>query len=131
MIRSDNNEDPPVVEWEFEKILDYAKLDNGRWHYLVQWAALHEPSWPPVKNLLGCDDAVWAFHDSHPEAAGPPSLVKKRKNEKKAAREQTGPSNLSIRALNKMERCVTFSDEIVEITPKGETRRRYLIETQD
>jgi hypothetical protein len=24
MIISDDNEDPPVVEWEFEKILDYA-----------------------------------------------------------------------------------------------------------
>jgi hypothetical protein len=130
MIRSDDNEDPPVVEWEFEKILDYAKLDNGRWHYLVQWAAPHEPSWQPAKNLQGCDDAIWAFHDSHPEAARPPSWVKKRKNEKKATCEQIDPSNLSIRALNKMERRVTFSDEVVEISPKGETRRRYLIQAQ-
>ena len=86
MIRTDNYDDRPVVEWKFEKILDYAKLDNGRWYYLVQWAAPHEPSWQLVKNLLGCDDAIWAFHDSHPEAPGPPSWAKKGNTEATAAR---------------------------------------------
>jgi len=50
MIRSDDNEDPPVVEWEFEKILDYAKLDNGRWCYVcTHRGAFKELSGSPIR----------------------------------------------------------------------------------
>jgi hypothetical protein len=78
MIRTDGTDDQPVVEWKFTKILDYGKADNGRWQYLVQWEPPHEPTWQPVGDLRGCDDAIWAFHDTHPELPGPPTWVKKR-----------------------------------------------------
>jgi hypothetical protein len=79
MARTDGHNDKPTIEWEFEKILDYGKADNGRWHYLVKWKAPHEPSWQKVSDLKGCDDAIWEFHDSHPNYPGPPSWVKRRR----------------------------------------------------
>lgn len=76
IVRTDGHDD--VVEWEFERILDYGKADNGRWQYRVQWRG-HPPSWQPAGDLRGCDDAIWSFHDAHPELPGPPSWVRRRR----------------------------------------------------
>lgn len=76
IIRTDDHKD--VVEWQFERILDYGKADNGRWQYLVQWRG-HPPSWQPAGDLRGCDDAIWQFHDAHPELPGPPAWVRRRR----------------------------------------------------
>jgi hypothetical protein len=78
MVRTDGVEDRPTIEWKFDQILDFGKGSNGRWMYLVGWAAPHKPTWQPATNLKGCDDAIWAFHDAHPEKPGPPSWVPKR-----------------------------------------------------
>lgn len=67
------------MEYRFEGILDYGKADNGRWQYLVKWEDHQEPTWQPATDLRGCDDAIWAFHDAHPEAPGPPSWVRRRR----------------------------------------------------
>jgi Integrase zinc binding domain/Integrase core domain len=73
--RTDEHEE--VVEWEFDEILDYGQADNKRWQYYVGWKG-HAPTWQPVGDLRGCDDAIWKFHDAHPELPGPPSWVKRR-----------------------------------------------------
>ncbi|KAH6614537.1 hypothetical protein B0J18DRAFT_353980, partial [Chaetomium sp. MPI-SDFR-AT-0129] len=71
--RTDEEED--VVQRKFEKILDYyGKGDNGRWQYLVKWVG-HAPSWQLATDLRGCDDAIWEFHNSHPDSPGPPYWV--------------------------------------------------------
>jgi hypothetical protein len=74
--RTDDGDD--VVEWRFEDILDYGKADNGRWQYLVKWEGYDTPTWQPATDLRGCDDAIWRFHDAHPDHPGPPAWVKKR-----------------------------------------------------
>jgi len=74
--RTDNGED--AVEWRFESIMDYGKADNGRWQYLVKWEDHDTPTWQPATDLRGCDDAIWYFHDSHPDHPGPPAWVKRR-----------------------------------------------------
>ena len=68
-----------VQEWRFEKILDFGKADNGRWQYRVKWVAPHKPTWQPATDLKGCDDAIWEFHDAHPEKPGPPVWVSRRR----------------------------------------------------
>ncbi|KAK4148414.1 hypothetical protein C8A00DRAFT_19749 [Chaetomidium leptoderma] len=73
-------------EWRFERILDCGKADNGRWQYLVKWDGYEEPTWQPATDLRGCDDAIWEFHDSHPEAPGPPSWVPRCKGKTAASR---------------------------------------------
>ena len=78
MIRTDGTDDQPMIEWKFTKILDYGKADNGRWQYLVQWKPPYKPTWQPVSDLKGCDDAIWAFHNAHPELPELPIWVKKR-----------------------------------------------------
>jgi hypothetical protein len=75
--RTDDGHD--VQEWRFERILGCGKADNGRWQYLVKWDGHDEPTWQPATDLRGCDDAIWEFHDSHPDAPGPPAWVPKRK----------------------------------------------------
>ena len=74
--RTDDGDD--VVEWKFEDILDYGKANNGKWQYLVKWEGHDTPTWQPATDLRGCDDAIWKFHDTHPEYPGPPAWVKKR-----------------------------------------------------
>lgn len=76
--RTDDGEE--VVEFRFEDILDYGKADNGRWQYLIKWEGHDRPTWQPATDLRGCDDAIWAFHDAHPEAPGPPSWVRRWRN---------------------------------------------------
>jgi hypothetical protein len=77
--RTDDGEE--VQEWRFNSLLDYGKADNGRWQYLVEWDG-HEPTWQPATDLRGCDDAIWAYHDAHPEAPGPPAWVRRRRRER-------------------------------------------------
>ena len=78
--RTDEGDD--VVEWRFERILDYGKASNGRWQYLVKWLGHDQPTWQPATDLRGCDDQIWEFHDAHPELPGPPQWVPKKGKEK-------------------------------------------------
>lgn len=75
VVRTDDEQE--AIEWRFEAILDYGKADNGRWQYLVKWAGYDEPTWQPATDLKGCDDAIWRFHNEHPEAPGPPQWVRR------------------------------------------------------
>lgn len=88
MITRTDDEEEVRWEWEFEDILDYGKADNGRWQYLIKWVGYDEPTWQPATDLRGCDDAIWAFHDAHPELPGPPSWVPRRRS--RVARENDG-----------------------------------------
>ncbi|KAK4235287.1 hypothetical protein C8A03DRAFT_17962, partial [Achaetomium macrosporum] len=74
--RTDDGQE--VQEFRFEEILDYGKAGNGRWQYLVKWEGYDEPTWQPATDLRGCDDAIWAFHDAHPDKPGPPTWVPRR-----------------------------------------------------
>jgi uncharacterized protein (DUF427 family) len=69
-----------VVEWKFDEILDFGKAEDGRWQYLVQWRG-HPASWQLATDLKGCDDAIWKFHDAHPEVGGPPQWVRRRRRQ--------------------------------------------------
>jgi hypothetical protein len=73
--RTDKGKD--IIEWKFEEILDIAKMDNGRWHYLVKWVG-HEPSWQPWGNLKGCDDIIREFHRAHPDKPPPPPWLARK-----------------------------------------------------
>lgn len=95
--RTDDERD--VVEWKFDSIMDYGKADNGRWQYLVKWHGHHQPSWQPAADLKGCDDAIWAYHDQHPEVPGPPAWVKRRASARATAAPQAKPG----RALRAQE----------------------------
>jgi len=87
--RTDDGEE--VQEWRFEAILDYGKADNGRWQYLVKWEGHEEPTWQPATDLRGCDDAIWEFHNSHPEAPGPPSWIRRRRRRTDHDEEEARP----------------------------------------
>ena len=76
IMRTDGGQE--VQEWRFKSLLDCGKADNGRWQYLVEWDG-HDPTWQPATDLRGCDDAIWAYHDAHPEAPGPPAWVRRRR----------------------------------------------------
>jgi len=76
IMRTDGGQE--VQEWRFKSLLDCGKADNGRWQYLVEWDG-HDPTWQPATDLRGCDDAIWAYHDAHPEAPGPPAWVQRRR----------------------------------------------------
>ncbi|KAM7213084.1 hypothetical protein V8F06_011507 [Rhypophila decipiens] len=78
-----------TVEWKFEKILDHGKADNGRWMYLVKWVG-HEPTWQPARDLEGCDDDIWEYHDEF--GGQPPSWVSRtaRNNKLQRRRENRG-----------------------------------------
>jgi hypothetical protein len=78
----DGNE---TEEYRFEKILDCGKAENGRWQYLVKWEGYAEPTWQPATDLRGCDDAIWDFHEAHPDRPGPPSWVPKRRTRRQRA----------------------------------------------
>jgi transposase InsO family protein len=84
VVRTDNHQE--VQEWRFEEILDFGKADNGRWQYLVKWEGHKKPTWQPATDLRGCDDAIWKFHDAHPEKPGPPTWVPRRKTSVKRVR---------------------------------------------
>ncbi|KAI0992244.1 hypothetical protein K3495_g15942, partial [Podosphaera aphanis] len=77
--RTDNHEE--VIEYRFDEIMDYGKADNGHWQYLIKWTD-HAPSWQPATDLRGCDDAIWHFHDAHPDNPNPPNWVKRRRSKK-------------------------------------------------
>jgi len=78
VIRTDGADDRPVIEWKINKLLDFGKANNGRWQYLVEWGPPHQPTWQPATDLKGCGDAIWAFHNAHPELPRAPSWVKRR-----------------------------------------------------
>lgn len=75
VVRTDNNEE--IVKWEFKEILNYGQAENGRWIYEIEWKD-GTRSWQPARDLEGCDDIIWKFHDEHPRLPGPPRWVKRR-----------------------------------------------------
>lgn len=92
--RTDDGED--VVEWRFEKLLDFGKADNNRWQYLVKWHGYPEPTWQPATDLRGCDDAIWEFHNAHPELPGPPTWVKRPTRRNNNAPAQTAREERTV-----------------------------------
>jgi len=65
---------PPVeingeLEYEVEQILD-SRLRRGQLQYLVKWQGYTEEhnTWEPLANLTNAQDAIDAFHQSHPAA---------------------------------------------------------------
>lgn len=90
MVRTDDHHE--AVEWPFNRILDYGKADNGRWQYLVDWIG-HDPTWQPVADLKGCDDALWEYHNANPSLPPPHWLKKPEKPKATPERTTTTPRN--------------------------------------
>jgi hypothetical protein len=78
--RTDDVDDRPQALWEVEDILDYGQNVARRWVYLVKYKGHHPPSWQPAKDLdvPQMVDALWEFHDSHPELPRPRPWLRRK-----------------------------------------------------
>jgi hypothetical protein len=73
------HQDPPLPiiynqqpEWEVEGILQ-SRLRRRKLQYQVKWVGLdHDPEYYDAEGFKGAPHRLKAFHDQHPQAAGPP-----------------------------------------------------------
>lgn len=76
---------PPVVqshapEWEVEHIRD-SRVFRNRLQYLISWKGYprSESTWEPAAHVRNAPRIVRAFHEAHPDAAGPEEAERRRR----------------------------------------------------
>jgi hypothetical protein len=68
ILTRENGEKKGEKTWEFDEILDVHNQNEH--YYCIQWK-YHAPTWQPAKDLKGQNEAIMAFHRTHPDKCPP------------------------------------------------------------